>query len=108
MDDFVGAAYGMLKQKRKFAVYAALVRACDERSLVAPSYKTFTQAANRRPRQEQIAKRQGPRAGFQAAPFYWEIWCEGALASRSVWSLAHSVVARVGRDRARGFVRHNA
>ncbi|SRR6266508_2792493 len=73
MDDIVAADYETLKQKRKFAVYVALVRACEERGLVAPSYKTFTKAANRRPRQEQIAKRQGPRAGVQAAPFYWEL-----------------------------------
>ncbi len=73
MDEFLAADYETLKQKRKFAVYAALVRACEERGVAAPSYKTFARAANRRPRQEQIAKRQGPRAATQAAPFYWEL-----------------------------------
>jgi putative transposase len=73
MYDFVTADYETLKQKRKFAVYAALVRACAERGVVAPSYRTFVQTTNRRPRREQVAKRQGPRAAAQAAPFYWEL-----------------------------------
>jgi len=73
MDGFLDGDYETLKQKRKFTVYAALVRACEERGVAAPSYKTFARAANRRPRQEQIAKRQGPRAATQAAPFYWEL-----------------------------------
>src|SRR5438445_4798885 len=73
MDGFLDGDYETLKQKRKFTVYAALVRACEERGVAAPSYKTFARAANRRPRQEQIAKRQGPRPATQAAPFYWEL-----------------------------------
>jgi len=62
-----------LKQKRKLAVSAALVRACEDRGVTAPSYKSFAAAANRRPRHEQVAKRQGPRAAAQAAPFFWEL-----------------------------------
>ncbi len=73
MDEFVAGDYETLKQKRKFAVYAALARACEDRGVVAPSYKTFAQAANGRPGQEQVAKRQGPRAAAQEAPFYWEL-----------------------------------
>src|SRR5438445_7942212 len=73
MDEFLAAAYETLKQQRKVTVYAALVRACEERGVAAPSYKTFALAANRRPRQEQVAKRQGLRAAAQAAPFCWEL-----------------------------------
>jgi len=73
LDAFVRDDYETLKQKPKFAVYAALVRACDERGLVAPSYKTFAAAVNRRPRAEQLAKRRGARAAAQAAAFYWEL-----------------------------------
>ena len=73
MDEFLDADYETLKQKRKLAVYAALVRACEDRGVTAPSYKSFAAAANRRPRHEQVAKRQGPRAAAQAAPFFWEL-----------------------------------
>jgi hypothetical protein len=73
IDEFVAADYETLKQKRKFAVYAALVRACEGRGVKAPSYKSFTAAANGRPRHEQVAKRQGPRAAAQLVPFYWEL-----------------------------------
>jgi putative transposase len=73
LDAFIADEYETLKQKRRFEVHAALVRACEAQGVVAPSYKTFTRAVNRRPRAEQIGKRQGPRAAAQAAPFYWEL-----------------------------------
>jgi transposase InsO family protein len=38
-----------------------------------PSYKTFVQAVHRRPRTEQVCKRQGERAAYQQQPFYWEL-----------------------------------
>ncbi len=73
LDTFIANDYETLKQKPKVAVYAALVRACEEQSLVVPSYKTFTQAVGRRPRQEQVDKRQGHRAAYQQELFYWEL-----------------------------------
>jgi putative transposase len=73
LEEFIAEDYETLKQKRKFAVYGALLRACEARGLTPPSYKTFARAVDRRPRQEQVAKRQGPRAAAQEAPFYWEL-----------------------------------
>ena len=73
LDDFLATDYETLKQKGRFAVYAALVRACEQRGVVAPSYKTFARAANRRPQEDQVRRRQGPRAAAQAAPFQWEL-----------------------------------
>ncbi len=73
IDEFLTSEYETLKQKRKFVVYAALQRACDARGLIAPSYPTFVRYANHRPRHRQIARRQGPRAAAEAAPFYWEL-----------------------------------
>jgi putative transposase len=65
--------YETLKQKPKYEVYGALVRACEERGIIAPSYKTFAQAVNCRPRQERVRKRQGRRAAYQHEPFHWEL-----------------------------------
>jgi putative transposase len=73
VDEFLTSEYETLKQKRKFVVYATLQRACEERGLIAPSYPTFVRYVNHRPRQQQIARRQGPRAAAEAAPFYWEL-----------------------------------
>jgi transposase InsO family protein len=73
IDEFLTGEYETLKQKRKFVVYAALQRACEERGLLAPSYPTFVRYVNHRPRQQQVARRQGPRAGAEAAPSYWEL-----------------------------------
>src|SRR5262249_47307725 len=41
--------------------------------IAVPSYKTFVAAVNRRPRAEQVAKRQGSRAAHGEAPFFWEL-----------------------------------
>jgi putative transposase len=73
VDEFLINEYETLKQKRKFVVYAALQRACEERGLIAPSHPTFVRCASHRPRQQQIARRQGPRAATEAAPWYWEL-----------------------------------
>jgi putative transposase len=73
LEAFITDDYETLKQKGKFAVYAALARACAAQGLTAPSYKTFARAVHRRPYPEQVAKRQGPRAAAQAAPFHWEL-----------------------------------
>lgn len=73
LDDFIANDYETLKQKRKVEVYGALVRACEAQGVLPPSYKTFAHAVNHRPRHSQVMKRQGPRAAYQQAPFYWEL-----------------------------------
>lgn len=70
LEEFILNDYETLKQKPKFEVYGALLRVCEERGLSPPSYKTFAQAVNHRPRQEQVGKRQGRRAAYQHEPFY--------------------------------------
>jgi putative transposase len=59
LEEFLTSDYETLKQKRKFVVYAALQRACEEQGLIAPSYPTFVRYTNHRPRQQQIARRRG-------------------------------------------------
>lgn len=73
MTAFIANDYETLKQKTKTAVYGALVRKCEEQGVVAPSYKTFTQAIQNRPRVEQVQKRQGKRAAYQHKTFYQEL-----------------------------------
>ena len=57
-------------QKNKHSVYAALLHACAERGVLAPSYKTFARAVNTRSRYDQTRKRQGARAAYVHEPFY--------------------------------------
>ena len=53
MQDVIQREYETLTQKSKTAVHGALVRACAERGLEAPSYRTFVGEVNRRPREAQ-------------------------------------------------------
>ncbi len=71
--EFIENDYETHKQKRKFEVYGLLVRACQERGVTPPSYKTFAAAVDRRPRYEQVHKRRGRRAAYKDEPFYWEL-----------------------------------
>lgn len=73
LETFILEDYETLKQKTKVAVYGALVRKCEEQGIVAPSYKTFRRAVQKRPRTEQVQKRQGKRAAYQHEAFYQEL-----------------------------------
>lgn len=73
MEAFIADDYETLKQKTKVAVYGVLVRKCEEQGMAAPSYKTFVQAIQRRPRAVQVQKRQGKRAAYQHKAFYHEL-----------------------------------
>lgn len=70
LDYFVKNDYETLKQKSRFASWAALKRQCDEKGIVAPSYMTFCVAVKQRPKFDQTLKRQGPRAAYAYEAFY--------------------------------------
>jgi transposase InsO family protein len=73
LNDYIEQNYETLKQKSKFAVWAALLHACQEKGIVAPSYATFCLATRRRPPFESVLKRQGSRAAYAHESFYWEL-----------------------------------
>ncbi len=72
-DEFIITHYQTLTQQSMVAVWGLLAKACEERGLVPPSYTAFRLALKRRPRDEQIRHRQGPRAAAAQAMFYWEL-----------------------------------
>lgn len=72
-EEFITTRYETLSQQSVIAVWGLLARACEERGLIPPSYTTFRLAIKRRPRDEQIRHRQGPRAAESQAMFYWEL-----------------------------------
>jgi transposase InsO family protein len=73
MMEFIARDYESNKQKNKRSVYALLLRECEERGVIAPSYKTFAQAVDSRPRYEQALRRQGSRAAYIHEPFYFDL-----------------------------------
>jgi putative transposase len=70
LDYVVKNDYETLKQKTRFASWAALKRQCDEKGILAPSYMTFCAAVKQRPKFDQTLKRQGPRAAYVHEAFY--------------------------------------
>jgi hypothetical protein len=65
--------YETVKHKTKYAAYAALLLACNDRGIKAPSYKSFIGLVKQRPRYDQTLKRQGRRSAYSHEPFYWEL-----------------------------------
>jgi transposase InsO family protein len=73
LTEFVDTDYENLKQKTMVASWAALKRKCDDHGVVTPSYVTFCAAVRTRPVFEQTLKRQGRRAAYTHASFYFEL-----------------------------------
>ena len=73
LTEFVDTDYEDLKQKTMVASWAALKRKCDDHGVVTPSYVTFCAAVRERPVFEQALKRQGRRAAYTHASFYFEL-----------------------------------
>jgi transposase InsO family protein len=61
------------KQKTLYASWIKLKLSCEERGVVAPSYKAFTVASRRRDPYRQKLKRQGRRSAYGLEPFYLEL-----------------------------------
>jgi transposase InsO family protein len=73
LSEFITHDYETPKQKSKFASWAVLKSACDQRGIVAPSYVTFCLAVEKRPKFERTVKRLGRRAAYAYEPFRWEL-----------------------------------
>jgi len=70
---FIKEDYETNKQKNVSIVYGSLINACEQKGIIAPSYKTFVKEVKRRSGYEQTEKRQGRRAAYPQQEFYWEL-----------------------------------
>jgi transposase InsO family protein len=73
LNEFIEDHYETLKQKFKYEVYGELLLACERQGIQVPSYKTFAEAINKRPGQQQTIKREGRRRAYAQEMFYWEL-----------------------------------
>ena len=73
MQEHIERDYETLKQKTKYSSWISLHGLCESQATSTPSYKSFCLAVKRRPTFDQTLKRQGPRAAYQVATFYWTL-----------------------------------
>lgn len=73
MEEFINSEYETLKQKSMWSVYCLLSDKCEEKGLIVPSYKTFSQEIKKRSSYDQTLKRKGRRAAYSQSSFYWEL-----------------------------------
>lgn len=73
IDEMISSEYESIQQKNKLTVYRLLFKKCTEEGVLPPSYKYFTSCINKKPKYEQVLKREGKRAAYQNKSFYWEL-----------------------------------
>ena len=73
MNEYIEREYETNKQKSMRVVYGSLINACEEKGIIAPSYKTFTNYIKVRPKALKVEKRKGKRAAYNYNQFYWEL-----------------------------------
>jgi len=71
MMDLIKTDYESNVQQNMFVVHGKLRRACAEVDEKPPSYMTFVNYVNKRPKHEQDLKRMGRRAAYNSEPFYY-------------------------------------
>ncbi|MGQ4669255.1 hypothetical protein ACUIJ5_00315 [Bacillus toyonensis] len=73
MNEYIERDYETNKQKSMRVVFGSLINACEEKGIIAPSYKTFTNYIKFRPQAIKVEKRKGNRATYNHTQFYWEL-----------------------------------
>jgi putative transposase len=73
IEEFIDRQYETLKQKSKWSVYCSLRETCEQKGIISPSYKTFSQQIQKRDSYKQTLKRKGRRAAYAQSTFYWEL-----------------------------------
>lgn len=73
MNEFIEKQYENMKQKSKKAVHGHLLNICEEKNIIAPSYKTFCQYVKNSPKEQQVRKREGKRSAYKYEKFYWAL-----------------------------------
>jgi len=87
--EFIATEYENLRQPSRYSIWAKLVRACDERGIVAPSYKAFCREVRRRPTHQQLLKRRGHRAAYTVEPFCFELELKTPRHGERPFEIAH-------------------
>jgi putative transposase len=88
LEHFITTTYETLKQQPLREVYLLLEREAAALHLPAPSYTTFRQRVESRPRAEATRKRFGPRAAA-SEEWYWEIEPTTPRHGSRPWGVAH-------------------
>lgn len=88
-EDFIAHKLESLRGGTKRTIWGALVTACGEKGLEAPSYKTFWTMVQQRPRYAHECKRRGPRAAYGREPFYYELTLSTPRHGDRPWEVGH-------------------
>ncbi|ENQ3111345.1 DDE-type integrase/transposase/recombinase [Bacillus cereus] len=89
MNEYIEREYETNKQKSMRVVYGSLINACDEKGIIAPSYKTFTNYIKVRPKALKVEKRKGKRAAYNYNQFYWELELKTPRHGERVFHVSH-------------------
>ena len=89
LEQFITQSYETLKQKSVLCVYGEYVLACEAQGIKPASYTTFSRQVKKRPRTEQVRKRQGQRAAYQTGPQMWWLSYDTPRHGDFPWQYGH-------------------
>jgi transposase InsO family protein len=89
MKDLIENDYETSVQSGMFVVYGKLRIACKEIGEKPPSFKTFANYVNKRPKHEQDLKRKGSRAAYGSEPFYYYLDIDTPRHGDRPWEICH-------------------
>ncbi len=89
LEQFITQSYETLKQKSVLRVYGEYELACEAQGIKPASYTTFSKWVKRRPRAEQVRKRQGRRAAYQTGPQIWWLSYDTPRHGDFPWQYGH-------------------
>lgn len=72
-EEYIATNYEVPKQPNRHSIWCELIKACNERGVIAPSYQTFCRMVRTRSIHRQQVKRLGKRGGYKSETFYFEL-----------------------------------
>lgn len=89
MEDFISKRFETYHGCSMTHVWGLLVKACAERGLVGPSFKTFSTHVRARPQYGQLKKTKGPRSAYQKKAFVYFLDITTPQHGDRPWEIAH-------------------
>ncbi len=72
MEEVIQTEYESARHPTILSVYSLFVESCRTAGIAPPCHQTFTLAIQKRPKHEQVSKREGKKAAYVHKPWYWQ------------------------------------
>jgi putative transposase len=89
ISELIKGSYEVPTNPTRSHIHGLLIKACEDRGLDAPSFKTFSARISDRPQYQQIKKRQGTRSAYQRKKFHLFLDQNTPVHGDRPWEVGH-------------------